>query len=116
MMNERLRNSPVGVPFYLQVTGGEPGESTSAMNVMQMGHYVNPELALNTDYFRSLDRMMQCVEKNAHVSDPAQQERVCASEFRNLRLAAFNNKLLYSEVNKRFFIRELQFKNNYGAW
>ena len=116
LINDYGRDKPAGVPFYLQVTGGELGESTNASNVMQMGHYVNPELALNTDYFRSLDRMMSCVERNAHLADPAQQERACATEWRNLRLAAFNSKLLYSEVNKRFFIRELQFKKNYGGF
>ena len=116
IMNERHLMKPAAVPFYLRVTGGELGEATSATNVMTMGHYVNPELANNTDYFRSLDSMMQCVERNAGLTDVAQQQRACQKEFSNLRLAAFNNKLMYSEVNKRFFMRELQHKKNYGGF
>ena len=83
---------------------------------MQMSHYVNPELSMHSDYFKTLDKMMQCVEKNAHVVDVKEQARVCNKEFRNLRLAAFNQKLLYSEVNKRFFIRELAFKSGVSGW
>ena len=115
-MNSLHANKPAAVPFFLQATGGELGEATNATNVMQMGHYVNPDLALNTDYFRSLDNMMQCVERNASLTDAAAQQRACQKEWSNLRLAAFNNKLMYSEVNKRFFIRELQYKKNYGAF
>jgi hypothetical protein len=37
------------------------GESTGPM---QLGTYVNPKLALHTDYFAALDRMMKCVEKH----------------------------------------------------
>ena len=109
MMNNKMRNMPAGTPFYLQVTGDETG-------VMELGRYANPELALSSDYFRSLNSMMQCVEKNLHVTDAAAQERVCANEFKNLRLAAFQNKLLYSEVNKKHFMREIQYKNNYGGF
>ena len=90
ILNQRMKDTPLGTPFYLRVTGGEPGERTSAANVMQLGHYVNPELAQHSDYFKSLNQMMQCVEKNAHVHDVQEQARVCDKEFRNLRLAAFN--------------------------
>ena len=116
MMSDRLGNRPGSVVFYLQVTGGEPGEETNASNVMQMGHYVNPDLALNTDYFKALNAMMQCVDKNKHVTDPKDQESVCKTEFTNLRLAGLQNKLYYSEVNKRFFIKELHFKNGYSGF
>ena len=60
--------------------------------------------------------MMQCVERNADVTDPAAQERVCAKEYKNLRLAAFNNKLLYSEVNRRWFMRELEYMKGYSGF
>ena len=75
--------------------------------MMQMSQYVNPELALHSDYFKQLDAMMKCVDKNNNVTDPAEQERVCAKEFKRLRLAAFSDKLSYAEVNKRWFVREL---------
>ena len=64
LMNNRMRNMPGGTPHYLSVTGDESG-------VMEMGRYANPELAQNSDYFRSLNAMMQCVEKNAQVTDSA---------------------------------------------
>ena len=57
--------------------------------VMRMGTYVNPELAITSDYFGALNKMMKCVEANASVTDPAMQEKVCAKEFKNLRLQAF---------------------------
>ena len=60
--------------------------------------------------------MMKCVEKNIQVTDPAEQERVCSSEFKRLRLDAFNNKLFYSAINKRWFMRELQWKKNYSGY
>ena len=116
ILNQRHLNKPGAVPIYLQVTGGELGEALNATNVMQMGQYVNPELALNTDYFRSLDSMMQCVERNAALTDVAAQQKACQKEWSDLRLAAFKNKLLYSQVNKRFFMRELQFKSGYGGF
>ena len=100
MMNERMRDKPTGTSYFLQVTDSSAG-------AMEMGKYVNQELSQNSDYFNSLNKMMQCVEKNVHLTDPVQQERVCATEFKNLRLMAYKNKLLYSEVNKRFFMREL---------
>ena len=86
------------------------------MNVMSMGRYVNPELVHGSDYFKSLDSMMKCVERNAGVTDAAEQAKVCATEYRNLRLAAFNQKLLYSQVNQRWFIRELEYQRGYAGY
>ena len=106
----------MGAGVYLQVTGAEADEPLSAGNILKVGRYANPSLVQHTDYFKSLDDMMQCVEKNVHVTDPAAQEQVCAQEYRNLRLAAFNNKLLYSEVNRRWFIKELEWKKNFSAF
>ena len=98
------------------VTGAEADETLNAANVMKMGRYVNPDLTSGSDYFKSLDSMMKCVDKNAGVADVAYQQQVCANEFRNLRLAAFNNKLYYSEVNKRHFMRELEHQRNYSGY
>ena len=106
----------MGTPYNLRVTAGELDAPVTAATVMQMGQYVNPDLTNGSDYFRSLDSMMKCVEKNIGVTDPAEQERVCSAEFKNLRLAALNNKLFYSEVNKRWFMRELQWRKNYSGY
>ena len=114
--NRIMKDKPFATAHYLMVTGGEADERTNAANVMKMGHYVNPELTFQSDYFKSLDQMMTCVEKNSGVSDAVEQGKVCVKEFRNLRLAAFNSKLLYSEVNRRWFMTELEHKRNYSGF
>ena len=50
------------------------------------------------------------------MTDAAAQEKVCATEYKNMRLAALNQKLLYSEVNRRWFMRELTYKKGYSAF
>ena len=64
----------------------EDGQDTG---VMSMGTYVNPQLALHSDYFGALDRMMKCVDRNSHVQGEAAQERACAKEYKALRMQAF---------------------------
>ena len=116
-MNELHKGKPGAVQYYLRVVGGEVGEPTNAGNVMQMGHYCNPDLAVHSQYFGALDKMMSCVQRNVSVTDPAQQEKVCAAEFKNLRIAGMSRKLEYSEVNRRHFIRELEFtKKNFAGF
>ena len=69
--NRMYKDLPLGTPAYLSVTGEDldaPGVNSE--NVMKMSQYVNPELALHSDYFKTLDKMMKCVEKNASVTDP----------------------------------------------
>ena len=71
----------MGTPFFLKA-------KNDSSAVMEMGTYVNPDLTNTSEYFKSLDAMMSCVQKNAHVTDAAAQEKVCASEYKNMRLAA----------------------------
>lgn len=78
--------------------------------VMKMGSYVNPQLSQHSDYFGALDNMMKCVERNAGETDPLRQDQVCAKEYKALRLQAFQQNLLYHEVNKRFVMHEWQYK------
>ena len=33
-----------------------------------------------------------------------------------MRLAALNNKLAYQEVNRRWFMKELEYKRNYSGY
>ena len=109
MFNEMLKDKPLGTPFYLKVV-------EDAGSVMQMGTYANPDLGMHSEYFKSLDSMMKCVEKNAHVTDPQAQNRVCAKEFKNLRIAALTDKLSYHEVNRRWFMRELEHQKNFSGF
>merc|ERR1712060_961983 len=94
---------------------GPDGKNVRGAAIMQMGSYVNPQLSQHSTYFGALDAMMQCVEKNVHLTEEADQEKACAQEFKNLRLAAFNKKLTYHEVNRRWFMGELQHMNNYSG-
>ena len=115
LIYRNYKASPGATAVAMRVIGSEP-EAEETAGVMQMARYVNPDLANGSDYFRNLDSMMKCVEKNAHVTDPAQQAQVCGKEFKNLRLSALNNKLLYSEVNRQWFIKEIQYQEGRSAW
>ena len=96
---EMFSDTTSGTPFYLMATG----EQNSAMDFET---HFNPKLALHSNYFGALQKMMQCAQSNTGKADT-----VCAREFKELRLAAFKDELLYHNVNKRFFMNELAFKN-----
>lgn len=72
-LNSIYDSTPGGNQFYLSLKGDSTG-------VMQLGTYVNPKLALHTDYFGALDKMMKCVERNATVTGK-RQELVCKNEY-----------------------------------
>jgi len=81
---------PSGVPFFLKK---KDPEFANASDLVFEKHF-NKELTLDSEYFKSLDLMMQCVQKHADVPDN-QQSRVCANEYKRLRLSAINNKLFF---------------------
>ena len=115
-LNNAFKDKPIGTPHYLYIRGGEVDEPTTAANVMQMSHYANPDLAMHSSYFGALDKMMKCVDRNVGETDPAVQEKVCAAEYRALRVAALNRELMYSQVNRRWFMRELEWSKNYAGF
>lgn len=93
---------PGATPFYLMARG-------PATSQLDFATHFNPKLAQHSSYFGALDSLLKCVEK--HAGTPVnQQESVCTKEFKNLRLQAFKDELLYHNVNKRFFMKELAFK------
>ena len=60
---------------------------------------------------------MKCVDKHKDEAlTAAQEEKVCAVEFKAMRLQAFEKKLFYHYVNKRFFMNELAIFNNEAAF
>ena len=71
---------------------------------MSFGTHFFPGLAHTGDYFGAMKNMMECVEENKHIEDEAAQGRVCANEFKALRMAAFDNQLLYSRINQQHFM------------
>ena len=95
------------LPFYLLTKGDSP------QGAMDLGTYVNPKLSLHSDYFGSLEKVMKCVEKNASAPEDA---AVCQKEFKELRLAAFDEKLLYHQVNQQYFMKQLSYKSHQSPY
>ena len=93
-----LEDKQGATPFYLLAKSSEPQGSHD------FGTPFNPKLAQHTTYFKALESMMQCAQRNASA---ANKDTVCAKEFKALRMAAFKDELLYHNVNKRFFMNEL---------
>ena len=116
MLNRLYGATPMGSPYYLKDSDAVEGKKMKKSAVMQMGSYVNPQLAQHSTYFAALDAMMKCVEKNKDLTEPTAQDKACASEFKNLRLAAFQKKLTYHEVNRRWFMGELENKRNFSNY
>ena len=77
----------------------------------QFNSNFNPALKDQSTYFGALEKMMACVEKNAAVA-ANKRDSVCAKEYKTLRLAAFNEQLMYQHMNERFFVNELSMKNH----
>ncbi len=52
-----------------------------------------------------MSAFLKCVEKNVEREGltETQMEKVCAKEFKQLRMRGFDNELMYHNVNKRFF-------------
>ena len=69
---------------------------------MEFKTHFNEDLASDSKYFKALESVMSCVEKNKNVAVDS-QEKVCQNEFKRLRLAAFNNEVMYHNVNRKFF-------------
>jgi len=96
-----LEGKAGATPFYLMAKG-EPEDD------LDFGTHFNPKLAQHSDYFMKLKDLMQCAKMNG---EAANKQTVCAKEFKALRLAGFNDQLLYHHVNKSFFMQELAMKN-----
>ena len=97
-----------GLPFYMAHTA--PSDESSAI---AFDRHFNPQLKHDSEYFRNLNAVLSCVERNA-ASDltPEQENKVCAGEFKKLRLATFKNELLYHNVNKRFYMDLISMKRH----
>ena len=80
----QLKQVPQGAPYILKDKKPEAA-STYEKNF-------SADLATDSDYFRDLDKFLTCVDKNASRElSEAQQEKVCAKEFKALRLHGFDN-------------------------
>lgn len=100
----QFKDSPSAVPHFLKHTNDQAKDT----NIVHFERHFNKDLSEDSYYFKSLSDFMSCVEKNADKNlTAAQQDRVCAKEFKKLRLQAFDNQLFYHNVNKRQFHHEL---------
>ena len=52
------------------------GMEQNELPVMRFDSYFNEKLALNSDYFKKMDKFMQCVERNVNAPEEA-QETIC---------------------------------------
>jgi len=99
-MTTKFMRSIPGLPFY--VTHTAPAEDSSPIS---FDRNFNPDMKRDSEYFNKLDKFLGCVERNAPKGlSEGDQNRVCGKEFKNLRSAAFDNELLYHNMNKRFFM------------
>ena len=89
-----------GLPFYMSHTAPKEDGSPIAFD----SHF-NPALKHDSEYFKNLNKLITCVESHAATALTVEdQNKVCGSEMKQLRLAAFRNELLYHQMNKRFYM------------
>ncbi|CDW72999.1 UNKNOWN [Stylonychia lemnae] len=106
----KIMTSSVTTPFYLRYNLSQENPDLPNFN---FGKHFNPRLADESEYFQRLNKLMSCVQKNVDKElTPAQQDKVCEKEFKQLRLAAFSRDTLYHNVNKRLFQNELSVIRN----
>lgn len=109
---EYLRNTPLGAKLMLTTVNPEAKEA----GILRFDRHFNPELGTESAYFKSLQKFMDCVERNIERDlTAAQQEQVCANEYKQLRLKAFDGQLYYHNVNKKYFQKELALFNHESA-
>ena len=105
-LNKEIGESRVGAGIHLLYY---KGMEANQLPVMRFDSYFNDKLALNSDYFRKMDKFMQCVEKNVNAPEEA-QETICQKEFKDMRLSAFKDQLHYHYMNKRFYMNQISYK------
>ena len=105
--------------MFLLSTDAKYGKEKTPEDTMRLGQYANPELVNFSSYHKKLDAMMNCVAKNAAVAQPGMEElqdKVCAKEYRELRLEAFRGNLFYHHVNHISFTDTNQFTKGFSAF
>ena len=101
-IGKALLNTAKGSPLYFKL------QNPSITDPLSFERYFNPDLTVDSEYFKSLDSLLKCVEKNLDKDlSEKDQMKVCAKEYKQLRMNAFNSQLFYHYVNKKYFINEL---------
>ena len=86
-------------------------EPTDESSAIAFERNFNPMLKHDSAYYKQLGEVLECVEKNANAGEE-EQKTVCSKEFKAMRLTAFNNELLYHNVNKRFYMDLISYKRH----
>ena len=60
LMNN-IKESPQGLPFTLKQVNPDSKDA----NLLHFDRHFNPDLAIESNYFKSLNAFFTCVEKNA---------------------------------------------------
>ena len=82
----KILDSPQGTPLFLLRKQADFNKQP----LVSFERHFNPDLTIDSTYFRSLNDALKCVNKNAGKELTREQEnKVCAKEFKNLRLQAF---------------------------
>ena len=89
-----------GLPFYMSHTAPTEDSSPIAFN-----RHFNPARKHDSDYFASVNNLLTCVEAHAATATTEEeQNQVCGSEMKQVRLSALKQQLLYHHINKRFYM------------
>ena len=102
-LNKEIGDTRLGAGIHLLYY---KGMEQNQLPVMRFDSYFNEKLSMNSDYFKKMDKFMQCVEKNVNAPEEA-QETICQKEFRDMRLSAFKDQLHYHYMNKRFYMNQI---------
>ena len=98
-INKDFVNGAQGLAFYFSHTAPQEDSSPIAFE-----RHFNPQMRFDSSYFSALSNLTRCVEKNVDSTDAS----VCANEFKALRKTAFEGELFYHNINKRFYMSQLQ--------
>ena len=84
-----------GLPFYMAHT--KPTEESSPI---AFDRHFNPSLKSDSEYFANVNKLLTCVEAHAATAKTEkEQNKVCASELKQVRLSAFKKDTMYHAVN-----------------
>lgn len=80
-----MLRSQEGVPIFLKRTVQESNELPN----FSFERHFNPDLTIESTYFKALNDTINCVKRNADKELSAEdEERVCSREYKRLRLTA----------------------------
>ena len=106
---ENYKYDPRFAPHYFKTIDEEKAEE--APFSFSFAKHFNPELRLDSLYFRKLNSFIDCVEK-AKLSGQQSGPQTCEKEFIEARRSALKGDLLYNQVARKYYYQfNAQFQN-----